>query len=179
MTIDDLLGDGPTYLPPPSFRYGHLAKDFPAKEALEEVLAHFVRGKQRQMAEVDFHDALYESACLDLDEMEDEPPEDAGRRYPKHAAWFTFDVRLEDLPGSPPVEKFSIELAESTSFSEPDEHTYTSVLEVYMLFGYDALSIMFRFIKEPKALFCECIVKYAEGDGDEVTALAEYLRSVD
>ena len=179
MTDEDLLGDGPgddgaTYLPPPAIRHLHWAKDFPAREAVEEVALHFGRQKQRQMAEVDFVEALSESLDLELDDVDDPSIEGVRRRFPKHAVWFTFDVRLEDLPAPAPVDTFYIELIES-EFEGVEAQS--STLEVGMHFGYDAFAIFYHFIREPEAIFCECIVKFAEGDGIEVSALARHLKA--
>ncbi len=179
MTDEDLLGDGPrddgaTYLPPPAIRHLHWAKDFPARDAVEEVVLHFGRRKQRQMAEVDFTEALGKSLDLELDDADNPSIEEVRRRFPKHAVWFTFDVRLEDLPAPAPVDAFYIELIES-QFEGAEAQS--STLEVGMHFGYDAFAILYHFIREPEAIFCECIVKYAEGDGDEVSALARHLKA--
>ena len=142
---------------------------------MEEVVLHFARQKQRQMAEVDFVEALPESLDLELDDTEDSSIEEVRRCYPKHAVWFTFDVRLEDLPAPAPVDTFFIELVELV-FEGAEAHS--STLDVGMHFGYDAFAIIYHFIREPQAIFCECIVKYAEGDGDEVSALARHLKAI-
>ncbi len=47
-----------------------------------------------------------------------------------------------------------------------------------MTCGYDAIGIMFRFIREPEALFCECNIKAYQGDGQEVMALAQHVKQM-
>lgn len=178
MTIDGRIPGGPTYLPPPTFRYLHPGQDFPAKADLETVLSFIAGRKQRRMAEVDFYEAVYELGLVELDDLDDVTPAEVNRRYPKYAVWFTFDMGLDDLPGQPPVAAFGIELVEVNRLVDSDEHTETSVLDVIMTCGYDAIGIMFRFIREPEALFCECNIKAYQGDGQEVMALAQYVEQL-
>jgi hypothetical protein len=175
MNIDGRIPGGPTYLPPPTFQFFSQGRDFPAKADLKTVLSFVAGQKQRRMAEVDFYEALYELGLFELDDLEDITPAEINQRYPKYAVWFTFDMGLDDLPGSPPVDTFGIELVEVNRFVDSDEHTETSVIDVIMTCGYDAIGIMFRYIREPEALFCECNIKAFQGDGQEVTALARHL----
>jgi hypothetical protein len=168
---------GTVYVAPPTFRYFKLGEDYPAKQALETVVNHIASIKCRRMAAVDYLDAKYELGQILLGDAEGMTAEEINARFPNYATWFTFDMGISDLPGTPPVETFQVQLLEAEDFTEPEIDAQTSVLNIALGVGYDGIGLMFRFIREPEAIYCECGVLGWQGDGQEMAALARHLET--
>jgi len=80
--------------PPIEFRYFKIAEDFPARPALEFVLGHVIDAKRDAMAASSVSEAVFESALVLIDGMDDKQA--APGAYPHFDIWMRFAVSHDD-----------------------------------------------------------------------------------
>ncbi len=170
---------------PPEFRYFGFAVDFPAKPALEYVLCHFINLKRDAMVKSAISDALVDVG-LALLEQSDGATEIDGA-YPNLDTWLRFNFshadfvsRASDKALAAEYPRFEILQLDDSEWGVDDAGGIGSqwvCVKAPIVFDYSSAALTLRFTQDviDQSVDCLCWVTYAEGDGDDVSAIAAAL----
>ena len=154
--------------------------------ALEHVLGRFIDAKRVDMDKRDYTEAVIEVGLAVLEEFDGDGGEVGD--YPNRDTWLRFNYSRDDLIAlvgdmdRSDVGKFVIEqMGDSESGLGEEDEIGTQWASVNAIIGFDyssaALTLRFRQDIGGGPVDCTCWVRYAEGDGDDMQAIAAFLES--